>query len=90
MSVRADNVPFNWKDPFMLEEQLSEEERLVRHTAKQYAKEKLLPRVREAYQKEETDPEIFREMGALGLLGSTIEGYGCAGVNYVCYGLMAR
>lgn len=90
MSVRSDNVPFNWQDPFMLEEQLSEEERLVRDTAKQYAQEKLLPRVRDAYQKEETDPEIFREMGALGLLGSTIEGYECAGVNYVCYGLMAR
>ena len=90
MSVRSDNVPFNWQDPFNLEEQLSEEERLVRDTAKQYSQEKLLPRVREAYQKEETDPEIFREMGALGLLGSTIEGYGCAGVNYVCYGLMAR
>lgn len=90
MSVRSDNVPFNWADPFSMEEQLSEEERLVRDTAKQYAQEKLLPRVREAYQKEETDPEIFREMGALGLLGSTIEGYGCAGVNYVCYGLMAR
>ena len=90
MSVRSDNVPFNWADPFEMEGQLSEEERLVRDTAKQYSQEKLLPRVREAYQKEETDPEIFRELGALGLLGSTIEGYGCAGVNYVCYGLMAR
>jgi glutaryl-CoA dehydrogenase len=90
MSVRSDNVPFNWADPFGMEGQLSEEERLVRDTAKQYSQEKLQPRVREAYQKEETDPEIFCEMGALGLLGSTIEGYGCAGVNYVCYGLMAR
>jgi glutaryl-CoA dehydrogenase len=90
MSVRSDNVPFNWADPFGMEGQLSEEERLVRDTAKQYSQEKLLPRVREAYQKEQTDPEIFREMGALGLLGPTIEGYGCAGVNYVCYGLMAR
>ena len=90
MSVRSDNVPCNWADPFSMEEQLSEEERLVRDTAKPYSQEKLLPRVREAYQKEETDPQIFREMGALGLLGSTIEGYGCAGVNYVCYGLMAR
>lgn len=90
MSARSDNVPFNWKDPFLMEEQLSEEGRLVRDTARQYSQEKLLPRVREAYQKEETDPEIFREMGELGLLGSTIEGYGCAGVNYVCYGLMAR
>lgn len=90
MSVRSDNVPFDWKDPFDMEGQLSEEERLVRDTAKQYSQEKLLPRVREAYRNEHTDPEIFREMGALGLLGSTIEGYGCAGVNYVCYGLMAR
>ena len=90
MSVRSDNVPFDWKDPFMLEEQLTEEERLVRDSTRQYAQDKLLPRIREAYRNEETDPEIFREMGALGLLGSTIEGYDCAGVNYVCYGLAAR
>lgn len=81
---------FNWQDPFLLEEQLSEEERMVRDTAHQYAQEKLLPRVRDAYRREYTDPEIFREMGALGLLGCTIEGYGCAGLNYVCYGLAAR
>ena len=73
-----------------MDEQLSEEERMVRDTAKQYAQDKLLPRVREAYRNEETDPEIFREMGALGLLGSVIEGYGCAGMSYVCYGLIAR
>ena len=90
MSVRADDVPFNWQDPFLLEEQLSEEERMVRDTAKQYAQNKLLPRVRQAYRNEETDPEIFREMGQLGLLGPMIEGYGCAGMNYVCYGLIAR
>ena len=90
MSVRSDKAPFNWQDPFLMEEQLSEEERLVWDTATQYAQEKLLPRVKDAYNKEETDPEIFREMGELGLLGSTIEGYGCAGVNYVCYGLAAR
>ena len=83
MSVRSDNAQFDWKDPFLMESQLSEEERLVRDTARQYAQEKLLPRVRDAYRNEQTDPEIFREMGALGLLGSTIEGYGCAGVNYV-------
>jgi len=59
MSVRSDNVPFNWADPFAMEEQLSEEERLVRDTAKQYSQEKLLPRVREAYQKEETDSPQF-------------------------------
>lgn len=90
MSVRSDNPQFDWKDPFLMESQLSEEERLVRDTARQYAQEKLLPRVRDAYRNEQTDPEIFREMGALGLLGSTIEGYGCAGVNYVCYGLAAK
>lgn len=90
MSVRSDNVAFNWQDPFSLDEQLSEEERLVRDTAKQYAREKLAPRVLEAYRNETSEPEIFREMGAMGLLGSTIEGYGCAGVNYVCYGLAAR
>ncbi len=90
MAVRSDDVAFNWQDPFLLEEQLSEEERMVRDTAKQYAQNKLLPRVREAYRNEETDPAIFREMGQLGLLGPTIEGYDCAGMNYVCYGLIAR
>ena len=90
MSVRADDVPFNWQDPFLLEEQLSEDERMVRDTAKQYAQNRLLPRVREAYRNEQTDPEIFTEMGSLGLLGSMIEGHGCAGMNYVCYGLIAR
>ena len=90
MSVRLDNISFNWQDPFLMDEQLSEEERMVRDTAKQYAQDKLLPRVREAYRNEETDPEIFREMGALGLLGSVIEGYDCAGMSYVCYGLIAR
>jgi glutaryl-CoA dehydrogenase len=90
MSVRSDAAQFDWKDPFLMESQLSEEERLVRDTARQYAQEKLLPRVKDAYRNEQTDPEIFREMGALGLLGSTIQGYGCAGVNYVCYGLAAK
>lgn len=90
MSVRSDSARFHWEDPFQMEDLLTEEERLVRHTARQYAQEQLLPRVREACRREHTDPAIFREMGALGLLGATIEGYGCAGVNYVCYGLMAR
>ncbi len=90
MAIRTDDVAFDWKDPFLLEEQLTEEERLVRDTARQYAQEKLLPRVRDAYRNETVEPEIFREMGAMGLLGSTIEGYDCAGVNYVCYGLAAR
>ena len=90
MSASSDSAKFNWQDPFLMNELLTEEERLVRDTAHQYAQDKLLPRVRDAYRREYTDPAIFREMGALGLLGATIEGYGCAGVNYVCYGLMAR
>ena len=90
MSVRSDDVQFNWQDPFLMEEQLSEEERMVRDTARQYAQNKLLPRVKIAYRNEETDPAIFREMGELGLLGPMIEGYNCAGMNYVCYGLIAK
>ena len=77
MSVRSDNAAFNWEDPFLLEEQLTEEERLVRDTAKQYAQEKLLPRVREAYRNEYSDPEIFREMGALGLLRNIVSVFWC-------------
>ena len=90
MSASSDSAKFNWQDPFLMNELLSLEERLVRDTARQYAQDKLLPRVRDAYRREYTDPAIFREMGKIGLLGATIEGYGCAGVNYVCYGLMAR
>ncbi len=81
---------FDWQDPFLLDGQLSEEERLVRDTARQYAQQKLMPRVLSAFREERTDREIFDEMGTLGLLGATIEGYGCAGVNYVTYGLVAR
>ena len=81
---------FNWEDPFLMEQQLTEEERLVRDTARAYAQDQLAPRVREAYQEEQTDTAIFREMGELGLLGPTIDGYGCSGVNYVSYGLIAR
>jgi len=81
---------FDWQDPFLLMQELGEEERLVMETARSYAQEKLAPRIREAYRMEKTDPGIFREMGELGLLGSTIDGYGCPGVNYVSYGLVAR
>jgi glutaryl-CoA dehydrogenase len=82
---------FKWDDPLLFERQLSEEERLVRDTAHDYAQEKLLPRVREAFRHEATDPSIFREMGELGLLGLTLPSeYGGAGLNYVCYGLVAR
>ena len=81
---------FNWQDPFDLNDQLTEEERLIRDSAASFAQDKLAPRVTDAFRKEETDRNIFNEMGELGLLGSMIEGYGCPGVNYVSYGLIAR
>jgi glutaryl-CoA dehydrogenase len=81
---------FDWADPLLLEESLSEEERMVRDSAHDYCQERLFPRVLEANRHERFDREIMNEMGALGFLGSTIEGYGCAGVNYVSYGLIAR
>ncbi len=81
---------FQWDDPLLLDAELTEEERMVRDTARDYAQAKLLPRVKEAFREEKTDASIFREMGELGLLGSTIDGYGCAGTNYVSYGLIAR
>ena len=81
---------FNWEDPFRLEQQLTDDERLVSDTARQYAQDQLMPRVQQAYRDESTDPAIFREMGELGLLGPTIEGYGCSGLGYVSYGLITR
>ena len=82
---------FNWSDPLLLDQQLTDDERMVRDAAAAYAQDKLLPRVTEAFRSEHTDPAIFREMGELGLLGPTIpEQYGGAGLNYVCYGLIAR
>jgi glutaryl-CoA dehydrogenase len=81
---------FDWEDPLLLENQFSEEESMVRDTARQYAREQLLPRIIDAHNNETVDREMFNEMGALGFLGSTIRGYGCAGVNYVCYGIIAR
>lgn len=90
MANRVREPKLNWKDPFGLEQQLTDEQRMVRDTARQYAQDKLLPRVREAFRSEKTDPAIFREMGELGLLGSTIKGYGCPGVDYISYGLIAR
>jgi glutaryl-CoA dehydrogenase len=81
---------FSWEDPLLLEDQLTEEERMVRDTARDYAQDKLMPRVLEANRHEKFHREIMNELGALGLLGSTIDGYGCAGTNYVSYGLIAR
>jgi glutaryl-CoA dehydrogenase len=80
----------NWEDPFELDAQLTEEQRMVRESARQYAQDRLAPRVTDAFRSESTDPAIFREMGEVGLLGPTIEGYGCPGVDYVSYGLIAR
>jgi glutaryl-CoA dehydrogenase len=81
---------FKWEDPFNLDAELTEDERLIRDSARDYCQSKLLPRVKEAFREEKTDPAIFREMGELGLLGSMIDGYGCAGASYVAYGLVAR
>jgi glutaryl-CoA dehydrogenase len=81
---------FLWDDPFRLDQQLSEDERLIQETARDYAQEQLLPRIREANRLERIDRAIISEMGALGLLGATIHGHGCAGVNYTSYGLVAR
>ncbi|MBS0314788.1 MAG: acyl-CoA dehydrogenase [Proteobacteria bacterium] len=89
--MATSKATFHWSDPLLLDQQLSDEERMVRDAAAAYAQDKLLPRVTEAFRNEHTDPAIFREMGALGLLGPTIpEAYGGAGLNYVCYGLIAR
>ncbi len=90
-SAQIKDAAFKWDDPLDLESELTGEERLVRDTAHDYAQEKLFPRVLEAYRHEQHDPAIVREMGALGLLGSTIpEEYGGAGLGYVAYGLIAR
>ncbi|MBC7625544.1 MAG: acyl-CoA dehydrogenase [Aeromicrobium sp.] len=81
---------FKWEDALLLDDQLSDEERMVRDQAQAYCQEKLMPRVLHANRNEVFHREIMNEMGALGLLGATIDGYGCAGVNHVCYGLVAR
>ena len=82
---------FDWADPFLLEDQFTDEERMIRDVARSYAQDRLQPRVIEAYREEKTDPAIFREMGALGLLGATVPPeYGGAGTGYVAYGLIAR
>jgi glutaryl-CoA dehydrogenase len=86
----SSEVRFDWADPLLLDAELREDERLVRDSARAYCQEKLLPRVINANRHEHFDREIMNEMGALGFLGATIDGFGCAGVNYVCYGLIAR
>jgi glutaryl-CoA dehydrogenase len=86
----AQGVSFDWMDPLLLEESLTDDERLVRDSVRRFCQEQLQPRILEAHRHETVDRGLFAEMGALGMLGSTIDGYGCAGLNYVCYGLTAR
>lgn len=81
---------FRWDDPFLLEDQLTEEERLIRDTAREYAQDRLMPRVVAANRHERFDMAVFDEMAALGFLGATLKGYGCAGIGYVSYGLVMR
>ena len=94
-ALRAKDMPdlgrFDWEDPFRLEDQLTEDERMVRDSARSYCQDQLQPRILKAFQDEATDPEIFAEMGGMGLLGTTIpESYGGIGAGYVAYGLVAR
>ncbi len=89
--AQAPKASFQWDDPLLLDQQLTEDERMVREATRAYCQDKLMPRVLEAFRHEKTDPAIFREMGELGLLGPTIPAeYGGAGLNYVSYGLIAR
>ena len=91
--MKRENVKaaFAWDDPLLLEQQLTDDERMVREAARNYCQKKLAPRILEAFRHERTDEAIFREMGELGLLGPTIPAqYGGPGLNYVCYGLIAR
>lgn len=81
---------FHWDDPLCFDDQLTAEERMVRDSVRVFAQEKLLPKVIAAFREEKFDPTLFKEMGQAGLLGATIHGYGCAGINYVSYGLMMR
>src|SRR6476661_10225430 len=87
--ISADAKPFDWEDPFFLDDQLTEEEVAIRDAARDYCQDKLMPRVLEANRHERFDREIMNEFGALGFLGSTLEGYGCAGVNQESYSIIA-
>lgn len=90
-SSKSDRAVFSWEDPFLMEDQLNEDERMIRDTARSFARDRLLPKVIDAYAKETVDTDIFREMGMLGLLGVTLpEAYGGVGAGYVSYGLVAN
>ncbi|MGQ9370256.1 acyl-CoA dehydrogenase [Azospirillum sp. ST 5-10] len=91
MAKTDTRATFAWDDPLLLDGQLTDDERMIRDSARSYCQDRLMPRVLEANRHERTDPAIFREMGELGFLGATLpEEYGCAGANYVSYGLIAR
>ena len=84
------DVPFDWADPFRIDALLSDEERMIRDTARAYAQQRLAPRIVDANRHETFDVSVMKEMAELGFLGAPIEGYGCAGISYVGYGLIAR
>ncbi|HUK59332.1 MAG TPA: acyl-CoA dehydrogenase [Stellaceae bacterium] len=86
----AEKAVFDWRDPLLLDELLAEDERLARDSARAFAQDKLMPRIKTAFREERVDRELLPELGRLGFLGATIEGYGCAGASYVSYGLVAR
>jgi glutaryl-CoA dehydrogenase len=88
--TKSSKTQFQWDDVFFIEDQLSAEERMIRDAARNYAQNKLQPRVIKAFHDEYFDREIMREMGAAGFLGAPLQGYGCAGINYVAYGLLIR
>jgi glutaryl-CoA dehydrogenase len=83
-------MEFSWEDPLLFEEQLNDDERMVRDSVQRYCQERLMPRVQHGFREGQFDRDIMTEAGELGMLGSTIDGYGCPGLSYVCYGLMAR
>src|SRR5690625_5122547 len=83
-------MQFDWEDPFQINDLLTDDERMIRDSVAAYAQEKLMPRILMAHRHETFDVEIMREMAELGLLGATINGYGCAGISYVSYGLISR
>lgn len=90
MAKNHSRAPFNWDDPLLLQQQLTEEERMVAETAEAFCQDALMPGIIQANREELFDRNIMREMGELGLLGATIDGYGCAGMSHVAYGVIAR
>ena len=87
---KSSQPAFDWADPLLLGESLTEDERMIEDAARNFCRERLQPRVQKMFREESFDPAVFTEMGEMGFLGSTIDGYGCAGTNYVSYGLIAR